>query len=142
MNLDVIGKRFGAFLEKYWKLSDMAPFLLVYIQLLLLFKSELSSVELNVVLERQKQLLGEKFTDIGFDELRSLSRKEMDKDVGNTSMMRRGMLNRLLFCALLDEDENDFFYFTEPVFEFVRGMDVPPVQLTRILESEFAGFKI
>lgn len=142
MNLDVIEKRFSEFLEKNWKLSDIAPFLLVYIQLLLLFKNELSPVELRVLLERKKQLLGEKFTDIGFDELRSLSRKEMDKDVGNISTTRRGMLNRLLFCALLDEEENDFFYLTEPVYEFVRGMDVPPVQLTRILELEFAGFKI
>ena len=142
MNLDVIENRFGVFLEKCWQLSDIAPFLLVYIQLLLLFKSELSPVEFDAVLERQKQLRGEKFSDNGFDELRSLSRKEMDRDVRDTSTTRRSRLNRLLFCALLDEEENDFFYLTEPVFEFVRGMGVPPVQLTRILESEFAGLKI
>ena len=142
MNLDSIEKHFGMFLEKHWKLSDTAPFLLVYIQLLLMFKSELSQVELNVVLERQKQLLGEEFTDDGFEELRTMSRKEMDRDIGNnTSTTRRGMLNRLLFCVLLDTEENDFFYLTEPVFEFVRKMEVSPVQLMQILESEFVDFK-
>ena len=143
MNFETIETRFGVFLENFWKLSDIAPFLLVYIRLLLLFKNELSQMELNVVLERQKQLLGNEFSDDGFDELRSLSRKEMARDVGNnTSMTRRGMLNKLLFCALLDTEENDFFYLTEPIFEFVREMEISPVQLTQILESEFVGFKI
>ena len=52
------------------------------------------------------------------------------------------MLNRLLFCALLDTEENDFFYLTEPMFEFVQNMEVSPDQLKQILESEFVGFKI
>ncbi|WP_133719249.1 hypothetical protein [Methylocaldum gracile] len=81
MNLEIIEKRFGSYLDKFWKLSDIAPFLLAYIRLLLLFKNELSRVELNVVLERQKQLRGEEFKDEGFDELRNSSRKEMDRDV-------------------------------------------------------------
>jgi len=143
MNLEIIEKHFGSYLEKYWQLSDIAPFLFVYIELLLLFKNELSQVELNVVLERQKQLRGEEFTDNGFDELMNLSRKEVDRDIGNnTSTTRKGMLNRLLFCALLDTEENDFFYLTEPVFEFVRKMEISPDQLKRILESEFVGLKI
>ena len=124
-------------------MSDIAPFLLVYIRLLLLFENELSQVELSVVLERQKQLLGEEFTNDGFDELKSLSRKEIDGDLRyNTGVTRRGMLNRLLFCCLLDTEESDFFYFTEPIFEFVREMNVSPVQLVKILETEFIGFKI
>ncbi|ASF47321.1 hypothetical protein [Methylovulum psychrotolerans] len=143
MNLKIIEKHFGSHLEKYWQLSDIAPFLFVYIELLLLFKNELSQVELNVVLERQKQLRGEEFTDNGFDELMNLSRKEVDRDIGNnTSTTRKGMLNRLLFCALLDTEENDFFYLTEPVFEFVRKMEISPDQLKRILESAFVGLKI
>jgi len=143
MNLEIIEKHFGPYLEKHWQLSDIAPFLLVYIELLLVFKNELSQVELNVVLERQKQLRGEEFADDGFDELMNLSRKEVDRDIGNnTSTTRKGMLNRLLFCALLDTEDNDVFYLTEPVFEFVRKMEISPDQLKRILESEFVGLKI
>lgn len=143
MKFEAIENCLSEFLEKYWKLSDIAPFLLVYIRLLLLFENELSQVELNIVLERQKQLLGEEFTNDGFDELKSLSRKEIDGDLRcNTGVTRRGMLNRLLFCSLLDTEESDFFYFTEPIFEFVREMNVSPVQLVQILETEFAGFKI
>lgn len=143
LNCETIENHFSAFLEKCWKLSDITPFLLVYIRLLLLFKNELSQVELDVVLERQKQLLGEQFTGDRFDELRRLSRNEVDRNLGNDiSTMRRGMLNRMLFCSLLDTEENDFFYLTEPVFEFVREMDVSPDQLAQILESEFVGFKV
>lgn len=52
------------------------------------------------------------------------------------------MLSRLLFCALLNTEENDFFYLTEPIFDFVREMEISPVQLAQILESKFDGFKI
>jgi len=143
MNLEIIEKRFGSYLDKFWKLSDVAPFLLAYIRLLLLFKNELSRAELNVVLERQKQLRGEEFKDEDFDELRNSSRKEVDRDLkNNTSTTREAMLSRLLFCALLDTEENDFFYLTEPMFEFVQKMEVSPDQLKQILESEFVGFKI
>lgn len=143
MNFETLEKCFNAYLEKHWKLSDIAPFLLVYIRLLLLFKNELSQVELAVLLERQKQLLGEEFSGNSFDTVRNLSRKEMDRGIGNNaSTMRRGMLNRLLFCALLDTEENDFFYLTEPIFEFMREMEISPFQLTKILESEFDGLKI
>lgn len=143
MNLETIENRFGVFLDKVWKLRDIAPFLLVYIQLLLLFKDKLSQAELNVVLERQKQLLGEAFTNDDFDELRSLSRKEMDSDLkNNTHTTQRGMLNRLLFGALLDTKEGDFFYLTEPIFEFSRKMKVSPIQLAKILKSAFSGLEI
>ncbi|MDG4556294.1 MAG: hypothetical protein P9F19_02685 [Candidatus Contendobacter sp.] len=143
MNLETIQKNFSLYLDKFWKLSDIAPFLLAYIRLLLLFKNELSRTELNVVLERQKQLHGEKFKDEDFDDLRNSSRKEIDRDLGNnTSTMREAMLNRLLFCALLDTEENDFFYLTEPMFEFVQKMEISSDQLKQILESEFVGFKI
>lgn len=143
MNLEIIEKRFGTYLDKFWKLSDIAPFLLAYIRLLLLFKNELSLAELKVLLERQKQLRGDEFKGEGFADLRSSSRKVMDRDLkNNTSTTRKAMLYRLLFCALLDTEENDFFYLTEPMFEFVQVMEVSPDQLMQILESEFAGFKI
>ncbi|KYN85697.1 hypothetical protein ATY36_05845 [Vibrio cidicii] len=32
---------------------------------------------------------------------------------------------------MLDEEENDFFYLVEPIFAFVRGMEVTLVQLMR-----------
>jgi hypothetical protein len=60
----------------------------------------------------------------------------------NTSTKREAMLNRLLLCALLNAEENDFFYLTEPMFEFVREMQVSPDLLAQILKSEFIGFKI
>ncbi len=143
MNLRIIEKSFDSFLNKFWKLSDIAPFILAYIRLILLFKNELSQVELNVILERQKQLRGEEFKDDSFDELRNSSRKKLDLDTrNNTSTTKEAMLNRLLFCALLDTEESDFFYLTEPMFEFVQKMEVSPNQLKQILESEFIGFNI
>ena len=143
MNLGIIEKCFGSYLDKFRKLSDIAPFLLSYIQLLLLFKNELSQMQLSVIFERQKQLRGERYKDESFDELRSSCRKELDRDIKeNISTTREAMLNRLLFCALLDTGENDFFYLTEPMFEFVRKMGVSPELLKKILESEFVGFKI
>lgn len=101
MNCEVIEKRLGEFLERHWQLSDIAPFMLVYIRLLLLFKGGLSQAEVNVVLERQRPLLGWPFVDDGFDELRCLVRKTVGEDLKNeTDIARRGMLNRLLFCSL------------------------------------------
>ncbi len=51
-------------------------------------------------------------------------------------------MNRLLFSASLDGDETDFFYLTEPMFEFSKKMGVSPIDLKKILESEFAGFLV
>jgi hypothetical protein len=143
MNHEIIRKCFCSYLDQFWKLSDIVPFLLVYIQLILLFKKELSQIDLNIVLERQKQLRGEKFSDKGFSDLRNSSRKKMNLDIrNNAGMVRQVMLNNLLFCALLDSEENDFFYLTEPIFEFAHKMEVSSDQLKQILESEFVGFKI
>jgi hypothetical protein len=143
VNLGVIRERFDSYLDEFRNLSDIAPFLLAYIRLLLLFKNELSEKELNVILERQKQLRGEEFKDEGFDEMRNLSSKQLNRDVGNNvGLTKEAMLNRLLFCALLDTEEPHFFYLTEPMFDFVRVMEVTPDQLKQILESEFVGFKI
>ena len=143
MNLEIIEKHFNSYLEKFWKLSDISPFIFSYIRLLLLFKNELSWEDVNIVLERQKQLRGEEFKSECFDKLRNSSRKEIDRDLRkNTNTTQEAMLKRLLFCALLDTEENDFFYLTEPMFEFVQKMEVSPDQLKQILESEFVGFKV
>lgn len=143
MKFEIIEERFYSYLEKYSELSEVSPFILTYIQLLLLFKNELSPEELIVVLERQKQMRGEVFDNKGFHEIKSSSRKMMDSDLSkNTSSTRKAMLNRLLFCILLDTEENDFFYLVEPIFEFVKIMGVSLNQLTQILELEFVGFKI
>ena len=142
MNISIIEKRFDSHLEKFWKLSDVTPFALAYIRLLLLFRDELTSLKLNALLERQNKLRGKDFIYEDFDELRESLRKDIERDVGNdASETREAMLNRLLFCALLDTEENDFFYLTEPMFEFVRKMEVSPDQLKIILESEFVGFR-
>jgi hypothetical protein len=108
-----------------------------------LFKDELSHTELSVVLERQKQLRGEEYSDDGFHEVSQSSRSKMAQETSEPVNATRGaMLNRLLFCVLLDTEESDFFYMTEPMFEFVRGMKVLPNELKIILESEFVGLRI
>lgn len=141
MNIRDLENHFGSYLTKSWKLGDVTPFILVYIRLLLLFKSELPEAVLSVVLERQKQLLGKEFTDSGFDELKNSSRKDMERAASSdTSGTRKASLNRMLFCALLDTEEVDFFHLTEPMFEFAEQMEVSSGELRKILESEFVGF--
>lgn len=143
MNLEIIEKRLSAYLDEFWSLNDITPFLLVYIHLLLLFKYEFSETQLNVILNRQRQLLGEEFNGDAFDEAKKSSRSKIDNHLGsNNCTTRETALNRLLFCALLDAEENDFFYLTEPIFEFVREMHVSADQLRQILESEFSGFRV
>ncbi len=143
MNFEALEKHFCLYLEKYWDLNDIAPFLLVYIRLLLLFKIDLSEVELDIILDRQKRLRRGDLTDYGFEGLINSSRSRMNEYLkNNVSTKSEAMLNRLLLCALLNAEENDFFYLTEPMFEFVREMQVSPDLFKQILESEFTGFKI
>jgi hypothetical protein len=142
MDINKIEKLFCAYLERHGNLSDLRPFLLTYIDLLLLFKRELSELEMSVVLERKKQLRHENFNECNFERFRKAISNAMSGHLkGNTSTSRDGMINRLLFCALLDTEENDFFYLTEPIFEFVGIMKVSSVQLSEILENQFADFR-
>ena len=142
MTLDILENNFGSYLESYRELSDIAPFLLTYIRLLFLFKSELSMELLLTISERQKQLRGGQIKSEGFEKVISAARNEMRGDLSiNSSLTRNAMLNRLLFCALLDSEENEFLYLTEPMFDFVRIMEVSLDQLKPILEAEFVGFK-
>jgi len=142
MKMNVLEKGFERFLETRWKLTDTSAFSLVYIRLLLEFEAELSLDELAVLLERQKQLRGESYSDVGFKQFCVSSREEMDgRLLDGTSSSRRGMLNRLQYASMLDVAEEDFFYLTEPVFEFAREMSLSPRMLADALESEFEGYK-
>lgn len=138
MNLDYIEDCFCPFLDKFWSLNNITAFSLAYIRLILLFKNELLESEICTVLERQKQLRGQEFNNSGFDEIQTSNRKYLD----SVSTTKSTMLRRLVFCAFLDTEESDFFYLTEPMFEFVRVMKVSAEQLKQVLESEFIGFKL
>lgn len=143
MNVANIERSFSSYLERCWAPDDQARFSLVYIRLLLLFRDHLSLRALSVVLERQKQLRGHPFDGSDFEAFRSFVRDELSRHlkIGDESTAEV-VINRLLFCVLLDSDETDFFYFVEPIFEFVRVMGISAVELTGILESEFAEFRV
>jgi hypothetical protein len=132
---------FDSYLSRFHESGDIAPFLRVYTRLLLAFKDEIPLKERSVLLEREKQLRGLEFNPDGFAELSDSSRNGIYQGIGsNASASREAQLNRMLYCAMLDLGESDFFYMTEPVFEFARVMGVSPDVLGRILESEFVGF--
>jgi hypothetical protein len=133
---------FALYLEKCWEPGALNRVLLVYIRLLLLFRTALPKKTLDVLLERQKQLLGQAFDDSGFEDLRKIVRDTLNRNIRNDDQSTdEAMLNRLLFCALLDGDETDVFYLTEPISEFARIMAVSPAELRRILETEFGEFR-
>ena len=140
--LAALERRFTDFLDDQWKLSDVAAFSLAYIRLLRTFRKDLPKAVLAALDEREKQLRGEPFRDSGFDDLRSSTRRQIDMDLRNTNEANdRTAQNRLLFCVFLDTQEEDFFYLTEPMFEFVRNAAVTSAELAQILETEFPGFK-
>jgi hypothetical protein len=85
MNLEIIEKRLSAYLDEFWSLNDITPFLLVYIHLLLLFKYEFSETQLN----RQRQLLGEEFNGDAFDEAKKSSRSKIDNHLGSNNCTTR-----------------------------------------------------
>ena len=143
VNIETIESRLTAYLEKGWAQRNLKPFLLSYIELLLLFKNELSSTTLSVLVERQKQLRGEEFNSEAFNELRVSVRKQMDRHLrANNDATREALINRMLFCALLDTEESDPFYLIEPIFHFGRAMGVSRDELKQVLESNFRGFKM
>jgi hypothetical protein len=144
MDAATVKRSFVSYLEKCWLCSDVKRFLLVYIQLLLLFRTDLSPKALSVILERQKQLHGQPFDDSAFEDMKRFVRDELNRHLNSSSndSTTEVMLNKLLFCAMLDGDETDFFYLTEPLFEFSGNMGVDSIKLKKILESEFVGFRI
>lgn len=143
MDIDIIEERFSSYLDEFCSLSELKPFRFACIRLLLLFKNELSAAELDGVVKRQGQLRGEEFEGRDLEVLMKSVFNELSGFLkNNTSTTRAAQLNRLLFCALLDTEETDFSYLTEPIFEFAETMQVSPDQLKDILESEFIGFKV
>lgn len=143
MNPETVESRFLEYLDNNVKLSNLKPFLLTYIRLLLLFKSDLTSEAYKVILDRKKQILGENISTESVDEYRDLCRKNLDSNLSDgTDFTKEGLINSLIFCALSDSEETDFYYLTEPMFEFVHNMEVPFEQFQIILESEFEGLKL
>jgi hypothetical protein len=143
MDTSNVERAFALYLEKCWEPGYLNRIILVYIRLLLLFKGTLPQKVLGVLLEREKQLRGQPFEDSEFENLRAIVRSELNRRIGEGDQStKEAMLNRLVFCALLDDDETDVFYLTEPISEFTRVMAVSPVELERIVESEFVGFRI
>ncbi|MEA5668059.1 hypothetical protein VA603_10985 [Stenotrophomonas sp. MH1] len=143
MNIDEIEIKLSEFLSRTWKLEDTPPFLRSYVRLLLVYKNELSHMEVAALLDRLRQLSGEQPAPDNFHELRITLRERLNQDLsrGETES-RNGALNRLFFAALLDSAETDFFYLTEPMFEFSKIMSTDPETLKRILDEEFSGFMI
>lgn len=141
--IDRIEAHFSAYLDKGWSSSNLTPFRRTYIRLLLVFGSELSAMERDALVERQKQLRGEDFQKDRLEEVRIAGQKRMSEySRTNTRRCRAAILDMLLVGALLDSRETDVFYLTEPLFEFVHGLQVSPEQLVEILESEFEGFMV
>ncbi len=143
MDAAIIEKSLTSYLEKNWVCGNIRPFTLAYIRLLLLFRVDLSPQAIGVLLERQKQLRGESFDGHDFENLKALSRSELDRNLREgVDTKKEAILNRLLFASMLDTNEEDNFYLTEPIFEFSRQMQVSPAELMHVLESEFVDFKI
>lgn len=135
--------RFSAFLDEEWELSDWPTFSLAHIRLLRIFEQELPENVLTALGEREKQLRGEKFLDCGFEQLKQSMRSRIGEESGaDDASKRRAALNRLIFAAFLDTPEEDFFYLTEPMFEFAQNTGVSSKQLSHILEVEFQGLRL
>lgn len=143
MNIDAIESKFCDFLSKAWTLEDVSPFLRSYVRLLLAFRGELSRVEIDALLDRQRQLADNRPAADSFPELRVALREKLDRHLSrNEGGSREEALNRLLFSAFLDSTEPDYFYLVEPMFEFARRMNVDPDLLKDVLEAEFPRFTI
>lgn len=143
MNIDAIESKFYDFLSKAWVLEDVSPFLRSYVRLLLAFRDELSRVEIDALLDRQRQLAGNRPAADFFPEFRVALREKLDRHLSrNEGGSRAEAVSRLLFSAFLDSTEPDYFYLVEPMFEFARRMNVDPDLLKDILETEFPRFTI
>lgn len=142
VTIETIRTCFDKFLSANWHLDNVDPFTRTFIRLLLLFVNELKIHEQDALLQRQRQSRGDSLDGRRFSELLQCAQEELVRGVHDADNKRRAALNRLLFCALMDTAESDFFYFTEPMFECVEALGVLPSQLLAILESEFPGFMV
>ena len=142
MNIDEIAEQFDSFLGRHWAHGDIHPFLRVFVRLLLRFETELTPVELRITLQRQRQLQGQEYTDEGFDRIAKSACANMLRDAGDDTEYRACLLQRILFCSLLDTHQSDVYYLTEPLFEFIEEMGLPASEACEILVSEFRGFRV
>lgn len=142
MEIDLVESKFSSYLISSGDLNNIVPFTLSYINLLSIFEKSLDDEVKSVIKERKKQIIGEDYCGDRFDHFLILFRDNLERDLRDgTEISRAGVINNLLLCALLDTEEPDFYYLTEPIFDFVRVMEVPIDTLIQILETEFIGFK-
>ena len=84
-------------------------------------------------------MVGGQYDKSILDDLEKSCRESVNQNLKNdASMTREALLNQMLFGALLDSEETDFFYVTEPMFLFAKEMDVAAAELEEILVSEFS----
>ncbi len=141
LKYDRVADKLNSYLNTFWKNGDVTQFSLVYARLLLLFEGDLSQIEVDAVLERRKQLRGEKFNSEKFSEVRMVANRKLSQEFEADGILsKNAMLNRMMFCLFLDSEEHESFYLTEPIFEFARVMEISPKEIQRVLEMEFDGF--
>lgn len=143
LNYERIEAGFESYLEKFDDEIEIIQFRRVFIRLVLMFKEELSAIQLEGAIELRKHLSGEEYNHECLSELQKSSRELLNQNLKDDTTMNRGaLLNQMLFGALLDTEEADFHYVTEPMFIFIQEMGVSLAQLKEILESEFIGLNI
>ena len=138
-NLDGVESNLDSYLGKFGNSVEITQFRKAYLRLVLMFKEELGTTQLEGALELQKHLVGGQYDKSILDDLEKSCRESVNQNLkNNASMTREALLNQMLFGALLDSEEADFFYVTEPMFLFAKEMDVAAAELEEILVSEFA----
>ena len=139
--MNALEKSFSDYLARTWSPDVIKPFLFVYIELLLTFEPQLPREAAAAVKERQKQLLGQPFEVRTIESLRAATRSDLARYArkGDRASVEAN-INKMLFCALLDTEESDYFYLTEPIFEFALNMGVSQARLQKILENQFENF--
>ena len=141
-NIDSIESNLDSYLDRFGDSVEIIQFRRTYLHLVLIFKDELTASQLDGALELQKCLRDEQYDKSVLDELEKSSRELLNQNLkNNASTTREALLNQLLFGALLESDETDFFYVTEPMFLFAKEMKVDANELEKILISEFAELK-
>ena len=137
-SVDRIESKLASYLSRCGDSVETIQFRRAYLRLVLQFKDELTASQLDGALELQKCLRDEQYDRAVVDELEESSRELLNQHLkNNASTTREALLNQLLFGALLESDDTDVFYVTEPMFLFARKMKVDVNELEEILVSEF-----
>ncbi|MFQ3247377.1 MAG: hypothetical protein ACI9SP_004032 [Arenicella sp.] len=138
LSIDTVESKFGSYLDKFGNSVDIIQFRKAYLRLVLMFKEELETTKLEGALELLKCFSNEQYDKPVLDDLEKSCRESLNQNLkSNASMSREALLNQLLFGALLEAEEIDFFYVTEPLFLFAKEMGVAAAELDEILMSEF-----